>query len=757
MSSLPASLPAISRPHSVWHRTRLPHFEAGEHPQHITFRLHDSLPRPLLEQWRAELSHLSEAEQQTERRRRIEAALDAGHGACWLRQPQIAGMVQGALQHFDGQRYRLHEWVVMPNHVHVLITPLYGNSLSSILHSWKSFTAKQANDLIGQEGAFWQEDYFDRAIREERHWARAVEYIRLNPVKAGLVAHADDFRWSSAWEGERLALPDTRAGRPRSQGLANGGVGAAAYADAVGVYLGLGIDKATDYNSSLVLWSPTRDQTKTTFSRQALPMAWDFAETNVFANAAGDVAVSLEGISRTLERFGSGSDGHVLACDSQNQSISLHKLVSTDPPYYDNIGYADLSDFFYVWLRRTLKPVFPDLFATLAVPKAEELVATPYRHGSKVKAEAFFLGGMTEAMHRLAEQAHPAFPVTIYYAFKQSENLGARASRPRSNTEDGTSSLPGVASTGWDTFLAAVIEAGFAISGTWPIRTERQSRSIGIGTNALASSIVLVCRKRADDAPTATRREFVTVLKSELPIALAHLQRGNIAPVDLAQAAIGPGMAIYTRYARVLDAEGKSLTVREALSLINQTLDEALAEQEGDFDADSRWAVAWFEQSGFAEGDYGVAETLSKAKNTSIQGMVHDGILTAKGGKVRLLRPDELPGSAGVSPALEKKISGQDAHAPRLTAWEMVHQLIRALEAGGEGLAASLVARLGAEAEVARELAYRLYTLCERKKRAAEALSYNALVQSWPEITRLTREGDKSSPVSTGQTEDMEL
>jgi putative DNA methylase len=421
----------------------------------------------------------------------------------------------------------------------------------------------------------------------------------------------------------------------------------------------------------------------------------------------------MEWVERVVQKFVPGNGGHALLEDAQTQGISIDRIVSTDPPYYDNIGYADLSDFFYVWLRRALKPIFPDLFATLAVPKAEELVATPYRHGGKEKAEAFFLNGMTQAMHRLAAQAHPAFPVTIYYAFKQAE----------SDDDAGT------ASTGWDTFLAAVIEAGFAITGTWPMRTERGARSVGIGTNALASSIILVCRQRAADAPTATRGDFVSAIKAELPAALAHLQRGNIAPVDLAQAAIGPGMAVYTRYSKVLDAAGNLLSVREALALINQTLDEALAEQEGDFDADSRWAVAWSEHSGFAEGEFGVAETLSKAKNTSVEGMVDAGIVASSKGKVRLLRPDELP--ADWDPTTD----------PRLTAWEMVHQLIRSLEAGGEAAAALLVAKLGSKAEVARELAYRLYTVSERKKRAQEALSYNALVQSWPEITRLAREG----------------
>jgi putative DNA methylase len=358
-----------------------------------------------------------------------------------------------------------------------------------------------------------------------------------------------------------------------------------------------------------------------------------------------------------------------------------------------------------------------ELFSTLAVPKGEELVASAYRYGSKVAAEEFFLSGMSKAMGRLCQLAHPVFPVTIYYAFKQSENDGA----------------DGIASTGWETFIDAVILAGFAISGTWPMRTEQLAGLKG-RINALASSIILVCRPRTTNAPTATRREFVNALKSELPSALANLQKGNIAPVDLAQAAIGPGMGIYTRYSKVLDAEGKPVSVRDALALINQTLDEALAEQEGDFDSDSRWALTWFEQSGFAEGDYGVAEQLSKSKNTSVAGMVSAGILQSKHGKVRLLKPGELPKD------------WDPTKDTRLTTWEMVHHLIRALEAGGESAAAILAAKLGSKAETARELCYRLYTICERKKRAPEALSYNALVQSWPEIMRLAHKEKNFAP-----------
>jgi putative DNA methylase len=521
---------------------------------------------------------------------------------------------------------------------------------------------------------------------------------------------------------ERVRIDAAAAGLSALGGpLSTGGSGSTAYADAVSVYLGLSASKAADNNSTICSWMPgiKYEVVRNTFSRQAIPMSWDYAESNPFAESSGDFyqqvkrALSVFEISFATIKGG----GTVAQADAQSGNGAFGRVVSTDPPYYDNISYADLSDFFYVWLRRSLRPVFPDLFSTLVVPKAEELVAVPYRHGSREGAEDFFLQGMTQAMHRLADQVHPAFPVTIYYAFKQSET-----------EDDGAGDT---SSTGWDTFLEAVIRAGLSITGTWPVRTERGARSVGIGSNALASSIVLVCRPQSSGAPTVTRRDFLSALKAELPQALKMLQRGNIAPVDLAQAAIGPGMGVYTRYAKVLDASGEPVSVRDALALINQVLDEALAEQEGDFDADTRWALSWFEQSGFEPGEYGVAETLSKAKNTSVAGMVDAGILASKSGKVRLLRPDELP--ADWDPATDL----------RLTAWEVVHQLIRVLEAGGEGAAADLVGKLGSKAEAARELAYRLYTICERKKRAPQALSYNALVQSWPEITRLAADVSK--------------
>jgi len=391
-------------------------------------------------------------------------------------------------------------------------------------------------------------------------------------------------------------------------------------------------------------------------------------------------------------------------------------LIATDPPYYSNIGYADLSDFFYLWLREALRSTFPGLLGTVATPKDDELIATPHRHeGSIDRANNYFRAGFGKVFGSLAEKADPRFPVLIVYAIKQAEETGEA-----------------VGSTGWEVFLGGLVDAGLTIVATWPVRTTTDTRMIGIGNNALASAIFVVGRRRPADANTATMREFITGLKAELPKALVHLQRGNIAPVDLAQAAIGPGMAVYTRYANVLDAEGKPLSVRDALALINQTLDEVQAEQEGDFDADSRWAVAWFEQSGFDVGEYGVADVLARAKDTSVDGMKEAGIVVSKGGKVRLLKPSELP--RNWDPTTDR----------RLTAWDMVHHLIRTLEAEGESAAAELVAKLGSKAEIARELAYRLYTICERKKRAQEALSYNGLVQSWPEIVRLSR--DRATP-----------
>jgi putative DNA methylase len=487
-------------------------------------------------------------------------------------------------------------------------------------------------------------------------------------------------------------------------GLDAGGSGAKAYAEAVSVYLAFAVNKSTDYNSGLVAWSPSRDQAKTTFARQALPMVWDFTEVNVFAHAAGDFEVSLEGIGRSVKGLPSDRFATAVQSDAQRQTVSRGKFLSTDPPYYDNIGYADLSDFFYVWLRKALRETFPQLLATMAVPKAEELVATPYRHGSKEKAENFFLNGMTDAMRSLSRQAHPAGPITIYYAFKQSD----------------TKADSGTSSTGWETFLTAVISADFQLLGTWPMRTERDARSIGIGSNALASSVVLVCRKRPSDAPFTSRREFIRELQAVLPVALDEMTRGAgdeqspVAAVDLSQAIIGPGMAVFSKYSAVLDAEGTPLTVKQALQLINKFL------AEDDFDPDSQFCLHWFDHCGWEAGEFGLADNLSRSKGTSVDGVKEAGVVESGGGKVRLLKWSEYP--TDYDPA-------KDTRTP---VWETLHHLIRTLmRDGGETAAGAILAANPRQATGVRQLAYRLYTLCERKGWAEDARHYNSVTVSW--------------------------
>ena len=516
---------------------------------------------------------------------------------------------------------------------------------------------------------------------------------------------------------ERIRQDAVAAGIPDDgTPLREGGGGAQAFSEAVGVYLAFCVDRSADFSNTCTRWVPSNEKGMNLFGKQAIAMTWDFPEVAILNQVVGGFAPAAEFIAKCMGKLPERGFGQSAMQNAMTGKLAYGKVVSTDPPYYDNIGYADLSDFFYLWLRHSLGDAFPEIFATLAVPKTEELVATPYRHGGKAEAEAFFLNGMTQVMQRLAEQSHPAFPVTIYYAFKQSE----------SRNDTGTNN------TGWETFLDAVIRSGFAVSGTWPMRSEQQYRMVGMNTNALASSIILVCRPRAIDAPTATRREFRDALKSGLPEALRKMQQGNIAPVDLAQAAIGPGMGIYTRYARVLDASGAAVSVREALALINEILDEALAEQEGDFDADTRWALAWFDQSGFAEGEYGVAETLSTAKNTSVAGMAEAGILTSGAGKVRLLTPAELP---------QDWDPKQDS---RRTVWETTHQLVRVHSQGGDAAAADIMANIGGDAETARDLAYRLYRICDLRNRPQEALGYNALVRSWGEISGMATQAQQA-------------
>lgn len=494
-----------------------------------------------------------------------------------------------------------------------------------------------------------------------------------------------------------------------STGLHAGGNGATAYADAVTVYLSFCLNKMADLGNSLVRWEPVAQCPRQLFGRQAIPMIWDFAEANSFSSSSGAWEVFVDGFCKSfVKSFCSVTShyiGHAIQSDAQTQTVSTGKVVSSDPPYYDNIGYADLSDFFYVWLRRALRHVYPDLFSTMAVPKAEELVATPYRHGSKEKAEAFFLDGMTCAMHQLVEQANAGFPVTIYYAFKQSET-----------SDTGTNN------TGWETFLDAVLSAGLMLSGTWPLRTENESRMIGQGTNALASSIVLVCRKRNSDAPTISRREFIRELNSVLPEALDEMTKGAgddvspVAPVDLSQSIIGPGMAVFSKYAAVLEADGSPMTVRTALQLINRFL------AEDDFDPDTQFCLHWFEQNGWNAGKFGDADTLSRAKGTAVTGVAAAGVVESGGGNVRLIKWPDYPTDWDPS---------TDTRNP---VWETLHHLIRSLKHDGETRAGCLLAEVKNQGESVRQLAYRLYTLCERKGWAEDARAYNELITSWSGI-----------------------
>jgi len=487
-----------------------------------------------------------------------------------------------------------------------------------------------------------------------------------------------------------------------------------AYANAVATYLAFAVDKGANYWSSFCAWHISAEIMMSTYSRQALPMVWDYAEANPLSDSSGNFLLGVEQASEMLENVPAIGEATVRQANAMENTFGQGIIISTDPPYYDNICYADLSDFFYVWLRYSIKSVYPSLFATMTVPKTAELVATPYRFdGDKRKAEEFFEAGLRQIFKNFRHTEHPLYPTTLFYAFKQTET--------DDETETNELFFDNRASTGWETMLAGLVESGFQITGTWPMRTELVT-SLKKNINALATSVVLVCRPRPEKAPTTTRREFLAALKRELPHALRELQKGNIAPVDLAQAAIGPGMAIFSRYRAVLEADGSPMPVRAALALINQALDEFLAEQEGEYDADTRWALAWFEQYGHEQGPYGVAETLSKAKNTSVEGLAQAGFLEARAGKVRLLRRDEL--EADWDPLKDK----------RLTAWEAMQHLIHTLDREGEKGAGALLAKLGAQGETARDLAYRLYTICERKGWAQDALAYNMLVVAWPRL-----------------------
>lgn len=502
--------------------------------------------------------------------------------------------------------------------------------------------------------------------------------------------------------------------------LSAGGSGARAYGEAVGIYLALIVDRLADRGSSICSWDSGYVKIRNTFGRQAIPMTWDYAEGNPFSNSTGSISSMIEWVAKCLIEFPAHGASEVSQFDAQSDCGLRNIMVSSDPPYYDNIGYADLSDFFYVWMRQSLKDTYPKLFRTMLVPKAEELVATPYRfEGSTEKARDFFEDGMLHTCQQIYQYAREDIPVTIYYAYKQSDT-----------DEDSKT-----ASTGWETMLSAIIRAGFAITGTWPMRTEMANRSIASGTNALASSIVLVCRKRPADAPQTTRRGFIAELKRELRPALQKLQRSNIAPVDLAQSAIGPGMGVYSRYGRVLEADGSAMTVRSALQIINQELDVYFNEQDGELDANSRFCVDLYTQNAFNNLKFGDADTLARAKNTSVAALAAKDVLSAEKGIVRLLTREELP----------EKVDPREE-----SIWLLCQQLTRAMETGGVEACAQIVApMLGSNAERAKDLAYRLYTLAERKGWTQEGYAYNALVVAWREIQSRAAELQQATPEQT--------
>ena len=509
-------------------------------------------------------------------------------------------------------------------------------------------------------------------------------------------------------------------------GINEGGTGVTAYGEAIATYLGMAVSRSTNTLNALAVWSQGREQTVNLFSRQAIPMNWDFPEVNPFAGAAGDFALTTNSMCKVISNAPAIGLGKIFQKDAQTQDISMNKVISTDPPYYDNIGYADLSDFFYGWMRRSLKNIYPNLFSTIAVPKAEELVATPYRHGSKEKAEAFFLEGMTLAIENMAEKGHPAFPVTIYYAFKQSE------------TSEGSTS-----NTGWETFLDAIIRAGFSIDGTWPMRTERPT-GVKVAMNALASSIILVCQKRNIISKSISRREFQRELRDQMPEALEAMIGGEtgttpIAPVDLAQAAIGPGMAIFSKYEAVLNQDGSHMGVHDALILINRAITEYLSPDSGSFDADTQFCSSWFDQYGWSTGPFGEADTLARAKGTSVDGVREAGVVESGGGKVRLLKWAEY--EADWDPTTDN----------RTPVWEACHQMIRSLNNQGESAAGELLAKMPEKGEPIRQLAYHLYTLCERKKWAEDARAYNELIGSWHAIVTASHEvGHSGSQAELG-------
>ena len=522
--------------------------------------------------------------------------------------------------------------------------------------------------------------------------------------------------WGSLFTGRQLLALCTFSdlvGDARALAITHGAT--QPYADAIATYLAFALSKLADYGNSLAVWYPQEDRPKNLFAMHTIPMVWDFPEVNPFSGVGGSWERSVDVVCQSIEGLRGGQRSVVSQCSAASRPYAGF-AVSTDPPYYDNIDYSDLSDFFYVWLRKSLRSIYPSLLSTVLVPKADELVANPFRHGGQENAEMFFESGFRETFAGIRREARDDVPMTVYYAYKQDD-----------------SSQDERASSGWETLLEGMIKSGWEITATWPLRSERGGRSREIKSNALASSIVLSLRPRPDSAPTIDRRGFIAVLEAELPVALRRLEQGQVAPVDLPQAAIGPGMAVFSRYAGILEPDGKKMTVRSALERINGILDQVLNEQEGDFDATTRFAIAWYRQHGYSVGKFGDADNLARARNTRVDLLDRDGILMSRAGNVQLLNPADLPTDYDVS---------VDRHT---STWEALHHLVRVLEGdgiapAGEFLQAALARPDGAvDADLVKELAHLLFRIAEGNNATKDALSFNALVTSWPEIMDVAR------------------
>ena len=531
---------------------------------------------------------------------------------------------------------------------------------------------------------------------------------RMNTVVYGLT------RFSDLFTNRQLTMVTTLSKlvrEARSHALAGGAT--TGYAEAVATYLAFIVSRVADRNSSICTWdaSPKMESLRNTFARQAIPMSWDFGEGYALGNGSGNISDAASWIADVIDGLPAGLDANAEQVDAACRSYD-QMLVATDPPYYDNIIYANLSDFFYVWLRRSLGAIYPDLLATMVTPKEDELIANPYLHK---EADKFFENGFSNVFHRIRKGVSSELPITVFYAFKQSES-----------DDSG-----GHASTGWETLLEGMISSGWAVTGTWPIRTELSNRPMSQGMNALASSIALACRPRHADAGFTDRRGLINALREEFPDALRKMEQGKVAPVDLRQAAIGPGMAIFSRYARVNEPDGTPMRVRAALSLINQVLDEKLSQLEGSVSPDTRFAVEWFKQYGFDQGPFGTAETLSKGIDTSIDGLVRAGVVKSAAGKVKLLSVRDIP----------------DFYNPendeRTSEWEICLHLAKALQDRGTDDAARLMAAARrvptVDLDDVKELAYLLYSIAEKKGWAETALLFNNMGTLWTDLEKLAQ------------------